>query len=163
MKLRDSNSIDISSDCCPGIKLKETESFWPPLYKDEKTKEPICDLILKFAEEKIKMSSIHYKLCPKTKKLSAFKIQYTHGVETPLLIAKHETEDDMQIFTLKKKQLIAKMYWKRIDKTTKEAQFIDQNDDLILSLRCYSFKQYIGRYADDSFKLAILEGNTFLY
>ena len=29
---------------------------------------------------------------------------YTHGVQTPLFKAKDETEDDMQIVTLNKKQ-----------------------------------------------------------
>ena len=66
--------------------------------------------------------------------MSAFKIQYTHGVQTPLFKAKDETEDDMQTFTLTKKQFIAKVFYKRIDKNTKEQQFIDQNDNLILEL-----------------------------
>ena len=39
--------------------------------------------------------------------------------------AKDETEDEMQIVTLTKKQLIAKLVTKRIDKMTLEIQFID--------------------------------------
>ena len=39
--------------------------------------------------------------------------------------AKDETEDEMLTVTLTKKQLIAKMLYKRIDKTTLELQFID--------------------------------------
>ena len=54
-------------------------------------------------EEKIKVMSFHFKLSKKTKKLSAFKIQYSHGIQTPVMKAKDETEDDMQNVTLTKK------------------------------------------------------------
>ena len=39
--------------------------------------------------------------------------------------AKDEKEDEMLTVTLTKKQLITKMLYKRIDKTTLELQFID--------------------------------------
>ena len=39
--------------------------------------------------------------------------------------AKDETEENMQTVTLKKKQLIAKQVYKRIDRVTKEYQFFD--------------------------------------
>ena len=82
-------------------------------------------MLLKFNEEKIKVNSINYKLSKKTNKLSAFKLNYNHGVETPLMKAKDETEENMQTVTLKKKQLIAKQVYKRIDRVTKEYQFFD--------------------------------------
>ena len=82
-------------------------------------------MLLKFNEEKIKVNSINYKLSKKTNKLSAFKLNYNHGVETPLMKAKDETEEDMQTVTLTKKQLIAKQVYKRIDRVTKEYQFFD--------------------------------------
>ena len=95
-------------------------------------------MLLKFIEEKIKVSSFHFKLSKKAKKLSAFKIQYTQNIQTPLFKASDETEDDMQTVTLTKKQRIVKKFVKRIDKITKEIQFFDQNDNLILGLPYYS-------------------------
>ena len=71
-------------------------------------------MLLKFNEEKIKVNSINYKLSKKTNKLSAFKLNYNHGVETPLMKAKDETEEDMQTVTLTKKQLIAKQVYKEL-------------------------------------------------
>ena len=58
----------------------------------------------------------------------------------------------MQTVTLAKKQLIATVVWKRIDRTTKEYQFIDQNENTILSLRCHWHQQkdQFGKYKDDS-------------
>ena len=41
-------------------------------------------------------------------------------MQTPIFKAKDETEDDMQTVTLAKKQIIAKVVRKRIDRTTKE-------------------------------------------
>lgn len=58
---------------------------------------------MKFYEENIQVQSFHYKLSKETQMLSAFKIQYSHGVVTPLLKAKDETEDDMQIVSLTEK------------------------------------------------------------
>ena len=49
----------------------------------------------------------------------------------------NEIEDDMQTVTLTKKQCIAKLFRKRIDKDTKEYQFIDQNDHLIIGLQYF--------------------------
>jgi|LakMenE01Jun11ns_1017448.scaffolds.fasta_scaffold7525698_1 hypothetical protein len=57
--------------------------------------------------------------------MSAFKIQYTHGIQSRLLKTKDETEDGMQIVNLKKKQIIAKVFYKRADMNTLELQFID--------------------------------------
>ena len=114
--------INKESICCPGI---QAISCWPPLYKDEKTRESTLELLLKFSEEKIKVISIHYKLSKKTKKLSAFKIQYAQGIQTHVFKAKDETEDDMQTVTLTKKQFIAKLVQKRIDRTSFEYQLID--------------------------------------
>ncbi len=85
----------------------------------------MIELNLKFSEEYVKVISIHFKLSKKSQKLSAFKIQYNHGIHSTLMKANDETEDDMQIVTLKKKQLIAKLVTKRIDKMTLEFQFID--------------------------------------
>ena len=69
--------------------------------------------------------------------------------------AKDETEDDMQIVTLSKKQSIAKIIYKRIDKITCENQFIDQNENVILALQSYwpQPRDKFGRYKDDSNKL----------
>lgn len=92
---------------------------------------------MKFVEQTIKVNSIHYKLSPKTKKLSAFKIQYTHGIQTPLIKAKDETDNDMQTVMFTKKQFIAKLFTKRLDKNNLELQFIDANDNIILRLPCY--------------------------
>ena len=71
----------------------------------------------------------------------------------------------MQTFTLTKKQFIAKVFYKRIDKNTKEQQFIDQNDNLILELLFHwpQQKDQFGRYTDDSQKIAIFEGNFLRY
>ena len=113
------------SPCCPGIQAFEAISCWPPLYNDEKAKELTLELLLKFSEEKIKVISFHYKLSKKTKMLSALQVKYTQGIQTPVFKANDETEDEMQTFTLSKKQLIAKLVLKRIDRTTKEWQFID--------------------------------------
>ena len=79
-------------------------------------------------------------------------MQYNNGMQTTLMKEKEETEDDMQVVTLKKKQFIAKQFWKRIDRATKEIQFIDQNDNIILRLPCYDPQQKdeFGRYKDDS-------------
>ena len=52
--------------------------------------------------------------------MNAFQIQYSHGIQTPLIKAKDETEDDIQTVTLTKKQSIAKLVAKRIDKITLE-------------------------------------------
>ena len=57
--------------------------------------------------------------------MSAFQLKYTQGIQTPVFKAKNETEDDMQTVTLTKKQLITKIFMKRIDKTTMEYQLID--------------------------------------
>ena len=99
------------------------------------------------------MSSIHFKLSKKTKKLSAFQIQYTNGIKTTVLKAKDEREDDMQTVALQKKQRIAKLFGKRIDKITRELRLIDQNDNLILGLPCYvpQVADQFGRYKDDSY------------
>ena len=69
--------------------------------------------------------------------MSAFKIQYNQGIETPILKAKDETENEMQTVTLKKKQFIAQLVRNRIDRTTREYEFIDQNDNIIVSFRCH--------------------------
>ena len=82
-------------------------------------------MLLKFNEEKIKVNSINYKLSKKTNKLSAFKLNYNHGVETPLMKAKGETEEDMQTVTLTKKQCIAKVLYMRMDKLIKEYRYFD--------------------------------------
>ena len=78
-------------------------------------------------------------------------MQYTHGVQTTLMKAKGETEDGRQTVTLTKKQVIAKMLFKRVDKITLEYQFYDQNDNLILGLPCYDpqKKDQFGRYKDE--------------
>jgi hypothetical protein len=52
-------------------------------------------------------------------------MQFTHGIQTILFKAKDETEDGMEIVTLTKKHLIAKIFSKRIDKMTIEYQFSD--------------------------------------
>ena len=72
----------------------------------------------------------------------------------------------MQTVTFSKKQFIARLVHKRIDKTVREEQFIDQNDNVILRLPCYFprvKRDQFGRYYDDSAKLDILEGNIFEY
>ena len=109
-------------------------------------------MVLKFIEIKIKVSSFHFKISKKTKRLSAFKIHYTNGIQTTLIKAKDETEDDMQSVTLTKKQFIAKVCKKRIDKITKEYQFIDQNDNIIIGFPCHypQLKDQFGTYIDDS-------------
>lgn len=61
-------------------------------------------MFLKSIEEKIKVSSIQFKLCKNTKRLSAFKIQYTSGQQSTLMKAKEETDDDVQTVALKNKQ-----------------------------------------------------------
>ena len=52
-------------------------------------------------------------------------MNYNHGVQTLLLKAKDETEDEMQTVTITKKQTIAKLCWKRIDRFTMEWQLFD--------------------------------------
>ena len=63
-------------------------------------------------------------------------MQFTHGIQTTLKKAQDETEDGMQTITLTKKQVIAKMLMKRVDKITIEYQFYDKHDNLILGLPC---------------------------
>ena len=60
----------------------------------------------------------------------------------------------MQTVILTKKQSIAKMSEKRIDRITMEWQLFDQKDNVILSLPVYSpqKKDQFGRYKED-FKL----------
>ena len=82
-------------------------------------------MFFKYIEEKIKVTSIRYKLFTKNKKVNAFQMRYSHGIQTPLIKAKDETEDDIQIITLTKKQSITKLVAKRIYKITLEWQFID--------------------------------------
>ena len=79
--------------------------------------------------------------------------------------AKDETEDGMQIVTIPKKQVIAKLLFKRIDKITREIQFYDQNENLILGLQCHNpkNKDQFGRYKDDNAEFKIFEGNIFIY
>ena len=113
------------SGCCIGTKFIDTGSFWPMLWSDVKSREFVVSLILKFTTNNVKVNAIHYKLSKKTKKLSAFQIQYSHGILTTLMKAKNETEDDMQIVTLSKKQTIAKLSMQRVDKHSREFQFID--------------------------------------
>ena len=119
------NFLAWKPDCCLGLEYIESTSFWPPFFKDEKTRESTLDFLLKFSEEDIKVASIHYKLSKKTKKLSAFKIQYDQGVKTPVFKAKDETEDDMHIIAFTKKQYITRLFKKRIDRMTLEYQFAD--------------------------------------
>ena len=71
----------------------------------------------------------------------------------------------MQTVTLPKKQRIAKLFGKRIDKITRELRLIDQNDNLILGLPCYvpQVADQFGRYKDDSYQYEILEGNILMY
>jgi len=52
-------------------------------------------------------------------------MDYTHGIQAPLMKASDETDDNMQTITLTKKQLIDKVCRKRIDRITLEYQFID--------------------------------------
>ena len=52
-------------------------------------------------------------------------MQFTHGIQTTLMKAQDETEDGMQTINLTKKQVIAKMLMKRVDKITREYQFYD--------------------------------------
>lgn len=42
-----------------------------------------------------------------------------------MIKTKDETEDEMQTITIIKKQYISKLFVKRIDKVTREYQFID--------------------------------------
>ena len=58
--------IDSPLKCCPGLNVAEYCSSWPPWFKDEKQREQTLDLQLKFIEEKIKVSSIHYKISKRT-------------------------------------------------------------------------------------------------
>ena len=79
--------------------------------------------------------------------------------------AKDETEDDMQICTIKKKQVIAKLFEKRMNQTTVEYVFIDQNDNVILNF-CGHRVQNKGtnrKYKDDSIRFQILDFNLFVY
>ena len=71
----------------------------------------------------------------------------------------------MQCVTLKKKQRIVKKVVKRIDRITKEIQFFDQKDNLILGLPYFSEqdKDQFGRYKNDSMQWTIFEGNIFSY
>ena len=126
MTCRDSNRFDGKTiRCCPSIKHTEAISCWPPFYKDGKTQEKTWDLFIKISAEKIKVCSIHYKLSKKTLKLSAFQIKYSHGIQMPVIKASNETEDDMQILTLAKKQYIARLFLKKTDEITLEYQFVD--------------------------------------
>ena len=43
----------------------------------------------------------------------------------PVIKASNETEDDMQILTLAKKQYIARLFLKKTDEITLEYQFVD--------------------------------------
>ena len=75
-------------------------------------------MILKTQEDAIKVTKMQFKVSKQSKKLSAFKMSYSHGVEGSLMKAKDETEDEMQVCTLKKKQVIDKLFEKRINQTT---------------------------------------------
>ena len=90
-------------------------------------------------------------------------MHYSHGIQTTLVKAKDETENDMKSVKLAKKQFIARMVQKRIDKGTQEYQFIDQNSNLILRLP-YSMpqgKDEFGRYVDDTEYFVMPEGTLF--
>ena len=50
---------------------------------------------------------------------------FTKGVTGTLMKAKNETENDIKTVSLKKKQRIAKLARTKINKTTREWQFID--------------------------------------
>ena len=113
-------------------------------------------------EDKIKVVRIHYKLSKTTNKVSAFKIEYNHGVQTPLLKAKNETEDDMQTVTLAKKQSIAKYMLKPVNKTTMECRFMDQNDMIILRFQ-YHWPLPKNKYGQQDEDLLILTDNFFMY
>jgi hypothetical protein len=102
-------------NCCPDLKNKDSDSFWPPLCKDEESKESTLDIILKFFESHIRVNGLRYKLSIKTGKLSAFQMLFTHGIKGSLLIAKDETETDMKTVWLNKKQYILKMCPQRIN------------------------------------------------
>jgi len=56
------------------------------------------------------------------------------------------------------------MFVKRIDKTTREYRFVDQNENIILSLQCYfpQPKDRFGRYIEDSRQCEIVEGIFFV-
>jgi hypothetical protein len=53
------------------------------------------------------------------------------------MIAKEETEDDMTILKLTKKQSIEKVHKKRINHNTLELNYIDQNGEIFLKLPTY--------------------------
>jgi hypothetical protein len=53
------------------------------------------------------------------------------------MIAKEETEDDMTILKLTKKQTIEKIHKKRINHNTLEFNYIDQNGEIFLKLPTY--------------------------
>ena len=92
-------------------------------------------------------------------------MQYTHGVQTTLMKSKGETEDGMKTITLTKKQVIAKMLYKRVDKITIEFQFYDQNENLIIGLPSYfpKEKDQFGRYKKDNHEFNILDGCFFIF
>ena len=92
-------------------------------------------------------------------------MSYSHGVEGSLMKAKDETEDDMQVCTLKKKQVIDKLFEKRINQTTIEYVFIDQNDNVILNFFGHRIqnKATTGKYKDDSVQFQITQDNLFVY
>jgi hypothetical protein len=101
-------------------------SAWPEKFHDDKQKEENIDIVLRFLESRIRVSSINYKISESSGKTTAFQIIYTHGIQGKLMIAKGETEADMKTVSLTKKQYISKLTQKRKNKFTIEWTFSDQ-------------------------------------
>ncbi len=64
--------LDFDSRCCQGKKIGEILSAWPEKFKDDEQKEVNIDIILKFLENKIRVSAINYKISSVSGKCSAF-------------------------------------------------------------------------------------------
>lgn len=153
------------ANCCRGLEWTSIGSFWPALYKNEKGREQTQEFILKSIEDKIKVSSIHYKIHKKTNLLSAFLLKYSNDIQTPFLKAKDETEDDL-LTVLLSKRIIASVFKKRINRNTMGYQFNDQDGKQILMFESHSFQMthpLIPVFMDDSRRFEVVEGNIFLY
>ena len=133
-------------------------STWPEKFTNDKQKNENIDIVLRFLENRVRVSAINYKISAKSGKTTAFQLIFTHGIQGKMMIAKGETEADMKTVWLTKKQYISKLASKRKNKFTIEWTFSDQYQEEILKLPVYQEQTYTIKNTK-----AIIDGDLFYY
>ena len=75
----------------------------------------------------------NYKVSKKTKCLSLLQLVFTHGVKSPIVKAKNETEDNMQTAILRDDQHLCIFEMKRVDALFVKTTFMDHNVEIVFT------------------------------